>query len=121
MPRATGLWKTATGLGSYHLYMADPWAEQAAFMGAVTERDGPKFLGLRLRIKNKQIRELEMVVGRPGSSDPLPKDLATVTPKALWQVPLQPAEHAICKGNRTPASLPRRSRSRTARCLGSTP
>jgi hypothetical protein len=88
-----GLWKTATGLGSYKLYMADPWAEQAAFMGVVLERDGPKFLGLRLRIKNMQIREIESVVGRPGSSDPLPKDLQTVMPKPFWQELLKPAEH----------------------------
>jgi hypothetical protein len=73
--------------------MADPWAEQAAFMGVVLERDGPKFLGLRLRIKNMQIREIESVVGRPGSSDPLPKDLETVMPKAIWQELLKPAEH----------------------------
>ncbi|HEX4051827.1 MAG TPA: hypothetical protein VHY19_13205 [Steroidobacteraceae bacterium] len=87
-----GLWKTATGLGRYKLYVADPWAEQAGFMGVVMERDGPKFLGVRLRIKNKRIKEIETVVGRPGSSDPLPKNLGTVTPKATWEVPLKAAE-----------------------------
>ncbi len=87
-----GLWKTATGLGSYKLYITDPWAQHAGFMGVVMERDGPKFLGLRLRIKNKQIREVETVVGRPGSSDPLPANLATVMPKAFWTEPLKAGE-----------------------------
>ena len=87
-----GLWSTATGLGDYRLYASDPWAEQAAAITVVLEQDGPKVLALRLRIKNRQITEIESVIARPGSTDPLSPALLTWQVKPIWLEPLKPEE-----------------------------
>jgi hypothetical protein len=59
-----GLWVTATSLGDYKFYVADPKAGQIAFVGLVKENDKPALLSMRLRIENKKITEIESVVVR---------------------------------------------------------
>lgn len=76
-----GLWKTASGLGSYKWYLADPEAGQVAFFGTIRENTQPASLVLRLKIENQRISEAESIVIRSadtaanlekaGSPDPL--------------------------------------------------
>jgi hypothetical protein len=87
-----GLWDTARGIGENKHYLADVYAQQAGFIGVVFEADGPKMLALRLRIKNKQIKEIEMVTARPGSSDPMGNNLENWAPHPTWARVLEPSE-----------------------------
>src|SRR3984885_11998238 len=43
-----GLWKTASGLGTYQLYFADPAQGQVAFYGTIRENTRPTSIVLRL-------------------------------------------------------------------------
>jgi hypothetical protein len=87
-----GLWTTTVGIGENKHYFADEFAQQAGFIGVIYEGDGPKMLALRLRIKNKQIKEIEMVTARPGSSDPMGNNLDNWAPHATWARVLTDAE-----------------------------
>jgi hypothetical protein len=62
--KAEGLWSTATSLGDYKLYVADPQAGQVAFVGLVKEGDKTALLSMRLKIEKKKITEAESVVVR---------------------------------------------------------
>lgn len=87
-----GLWSTTTAIGKNKHYMADIFAQQAGYIGVIYEADGPKMLGLRLRIKNKEIKEVEMVTARPGSSDPMGNNLENWAPDKQWSQKLKPSE-----------------------------
>lgn len=58
------LWKTATGLGTYRLYFADPQQQQVGFYGTIRENGRPATLVLRLKIENRRIAEAESLVLR---------------------------------------------------------
>ncbi len=58
------LWQTASGLGTYKLYIADPEAGQVAFLGTIRENGTPAALALRLKVDNRKIAEVETVVVR---------------------------------------------------------
>ena len=70
LPLTEGLWFTAVGLTDYKIYVADPQAGAAAFIGLVQEHTAPPnpprpvILALRLKVANKQITEAESVVVR---------------------------------------------------------
>jgi hypothetical protein len=87
-----GLWTTTRSIGTNKHYLADVWAQQAGFIGVIYEADGPKKLALRLRIKNMQIKEVEMVTARPGSSDPMGNNLENWAPHPLWARELTTAQ-----------------------------
>lgn len=87
-----GLWSTTTGIGKDGLHLDDVFAQQAGYIGVIYERDGPKMLALRLRIKNMRIEEIEMVTARPGSSDPLGKDLKNWKPRPIWNRQIKAAD-----------------------------
>jgi hypothetical protein len=87
-----GLWSTTTAIGQNKHYLPDVFAQQAGYIGVIYEADGPKMLALRLRIKNMQIKEIEMVTARPGSSDPMGNNLDNWGPHELWSRVLTPAE-----------------------------
>ncbi len=63
-------WKIMTGKGKYRLFVTDPAAGQVACMATIreewntTEGTGA-VMALRLRIKNRQITEIESIVVRP--------------------------------------------------------
>jgi hypothetical protein len=59
-----GLWKTATGLGTYKLYFADPQMGQVGFFGTIRENGRPASLVLRLKVANRRIEEIETLVLR---------------------------------------------------------
>jgi hypothetical protein len=64
LPIGDGLWNTATGLGEYKLYVADPEGGQVGFFGTVRENGGLVGLTLRLKIENRRISEIETLVVR---------------------------------------------------------
>jgi hypothetical protein len=76
-----GLWKTASGLGTYKLYLADPAQGQVAFYGTIRENTRPTSIALRLKVDNRRISEAESIVIRgagtannmekAGSPDPI--------------------------------------------------
>src|SRR5579863_4800911 len=58
------LWGTASGLGKYKLYFADPEEGQVGFFGTIKENGRGAALALRLKIENRKIGEVETVVVR---------------------------------------------------------
>src|SRR4029453_7243668 len=61
-----GLWNTATGKGSYRLFVTDVAAGQVAFMGTMKEADVPVAVAIRLKVVNRQVAEIETFVVRGG-------------------------------------------------------
>jgi hypothetical protein len=68
IPFGDGLWNTATGIGTYKLYVSDPQAGQIGFLGMLRENGRPVALALRLKITNRAITETETVVLRDGTA-----------------------------------------------------
>ena len=69
IPLGEGFWGTASGLGTYKLYVADPPAGQAGFLGTMRENGAPVAFALRLKIDHRLIREVETIVVRdPGAA-----------------------------------------------------
>jgi hypothetical protein len=64
IPLGEGIWGTASGLGSYKLYVADQQAGQVGFLGTLRENDTPVAFALRLKIDHRLIREVETMVVR---------------------------------------------------------
>ncbi|MEO8097568.1 MAG: hypothetical protein ABI811_07680 [Acidobacteriota bacterium] len=58
------LWKTASGLGTYRLYFADPQQQQVGFYGTIRENGRPATFVLRLKLDNRRIAEAESLVLR---------------------------------------------------------
>lgn len=61
-----GLWNTATGKGSYRLFVTDVTAGQVAFMGTMKEAEVPVAVAIRLKVVNRQVAEIETFVVRGG-------------------------------------------------------
>jgi len=59
-----GLWNTMSGKGTYRLFVTDPQAGEVAFLGSIREDNTPAMLALRLKVKNRQISEIETFVQR---------------------------------------------------------
>ena len=62
-------WKTVTGKGTYRLFVTDAEAGQVAFIGTIREEargpeGSPSALALRLKVRNRQITEIETLVIR---------------------------------------------------------
>ncbi|HEY1899776.1 MAG TPA: hypothetical protein VGG49_08290 [Steroidobacteraceae bacterium] len=63
-----GLWGTMTALGDYDLRFADPETGEVGFFGAVTETHATSPLGLRLKVAQGAIAEVEVIVVRAADS-----------------------------------------------------
>ena len=91
-----GFWQTATGIGNYKHYFADPVTGQAAWMGTMKERDTPLLMALRLRVQLGRITEIETSYFRPGGGGP--NDIAGMdargSPEPLWLATIPAAERA---------------------------
>jgi len=58
-----GLWQNATGSSTtYRIYVPDPVSRQVGFMGLIQREDGNSLLGLRLKVENNKITEVEHFV-----------------------------------------------------------
>jgi len=83
------LWKTASGLGAYKLYFADPQQGQVGFYGTIRENGRPATLVLRLKVENRRISEAESLVLR-GAATAQRIEMESPDPLLLETVP--PAE-----------------------------
>jgi hypothetical protein len=82
-----GLWKTASeGPTTFKIYVPDPVAGQAGFLGMLKEDGKPVQFGLRLKIRNGQITEAEHLVARDLRETSL-ANLETPRPGLLASVP----------------------------------
>jgi len=60
-----GFWRSANAKGSYRLFVADPEAGQVAFLGTMREDlNNPVIVGIRLKVENRQVSEIENIVVR---------------------------------------------------------
>jgi hypothetical protein len=79
-----GLWNTATGLGTYKLYVSDPQSGQIGFLGTLRENDTAIAVAARLKVENRRISEIETVVLRGGNPNPASQIEALGKPDALF-------------------------------------
>lgn len=91
-----GFWNTATSIGNYKHYFADPVTEQAGFIGTMHESDHLVEMGLRLRVVLGRITEIETTYYRQGTVGlaDLPGLDASGRPEALWLEPIPPGQRA---------------------------
>jgi len=63
-----GFWRTALAKGSYRIFVSDTEAGQVAFIGTMREVNAPMpnpvIIGIRLKIENRQVSEIENLVVR---------------------------------------------------------
>src|ERR1700733_12025249 len=90
IPLGEGIWGTASGLGTYKLYVADPQAGQVGFLGTLRENDTPVAIAIRLKIDHRLIREVETIVIR--DPDAAKTIEATGQPDPLMLAPLPASE-----------------------------
>jgi hypothetical protein len=81
------LWGTASGLGKYKLYFADPEVGQVGFFGTIQENGTGAALALRLKIENRKISEVETVVVRSARTAMLMDNAGAPDPIMLETVP----------------------------------
>ena len=78
-----GIWKTASSF-SYRQSFVDPVSGQAGFYGVVKEEgDTADIFALRLKVRNREIAEVETLVARPGSH-PIFSPESILTPKSVF-------------------------------------
>lgn len=96
MEAGDGFWGTASGIGNYRHYFADPATGQAAFMGTMLENGTLALLAARLKIQFGKITEIETSLYRRGGGGP--NDIAGLDksghPESLWLDPIPPAQRA---------------------------
>ncbi|MDE3168576.1 MAG: hypothetical protein KGL75_00410, partial [Acidobacteriota bacterium] len=63
-----GLWATADGVGAYKIYIDDPTTGEVGYYGVIDENHTPDILGARLKVVNRQVTEIEVLVARPQSA-----------------------------------------------------
>jgi hypothetical protein len=80
------LWGTASGLGKYKLYFADPEEGQVGFFGTIQENGAGAALALRLKIENRKISEVETVVVRSARTAMLMENAGAPDPILLEAV-----------------------------------
>jgi hypothetical protein len=87
MKPGEGLWQTATEAPTtFKIYVPDPVAEQVGFLGVMQESGKPIELGLRLKIHDGQITEMEHLIARNLRQASL-KNLQTPRPQFAAIVP----------------------------------
>jgi hypothetical protein len=91
-----GLWNSMKSAGTYRLFVADVPAGQVAFIGTIAEdgreatADAPALIGLRLKIENAQIAEIEQFVIR--NADAANRVAARGSPHVLYTQAIPPGE-----------------------------
>jgi hypothetical protein len=84
-----GIWKTITRRGTYRVYLADPANGTVGYYGDFSEDQGLLFsvMALRLKIQDRRITEVEMIVNReqlrPGSGGLGANTAGIMTPRAI--------------------------------------
>jgi hypothetical protein len=84
LPLGSGLWKTASGRGTYSHYFADTTSEQAGFIGTLREHGQGMILVLRLAVRDGKIADIEQLAIRTRNVDEYEK--LEIDP--LWLAPV---------------------------------
>jgi hypothetical protein len=90
-PIGKGLWENTTGPGTteYKIYVADPVLDQIGYMGLLQEKGKPVQVGIRLKIENGEITEIDHMIWRQ-ISEPMPAGLIKPRPGLVQK--LDPSE-----------------------------
>jgi hypothetical protein len=99
-----GLWGTATALGDYKVYAADPATGTVGFYGTIVETDVPGLLALRLAVDGERVTEIEAVVFREEKADERGGTLTLFAPRLPY--PFDPAGFASAAPALTAATDP---------------
>lgn len=86
-----GMWGPEIVLRDYRLYFADPVAGQVGFYGTLDEHGHPAILGLRLKVEQRRISEMEAFVIRSTARGTF-SDVANMHDIPLLSQPLTPAQ-----------------------------
>jgi len=71
LPIPDGFWKNATGVRPYRLYIVDPEWGTIGFYARMLENGSPVIVSTRLRVYDRQLTEIEMIVtSERGRVDP---------------------------------------------------
>lgn len=87
-----GLWNTISALRGYDLKLADPGQGQVAVIDVVEEHGVPGILALRLKVKNKEIIEVESILSRKVDNSPFPVTDGLTSPNPLWSADIPVAQ-----------------------------
>jgi hypothetical protein len=64
LPLPDGLWRTLQSIGKYRLVVADAEAGSVGFFAKAMENSSPVLIATRLKVRNRQISEIESIVSR---------------------------------------------------------
>jgi len=86
-PIGKGLWETSTGAGKtdYKIYVADPVLGQIGFMGLFEQSGKPIQLGVRLKLENGEITEIDHMIWTQ-ISEPMPEGMIKPRPALLQKI-----------------------------------
>ncbi len=90
-PIGKGLWENTTGPGTteYKIYVADPVLDQIGYMGLLQEKGKPVQIGIRLKLVNGEITEIDHMIWRQ-IAEPMPEGLIKPRPGLVQK--LDPSE-----------------------------
>lgn len=89
-PIGKGLWETATGGPTeFKIFTADPVAGQVGFLGVIEENEKPTIVGIRLKLTDGRITEIDHLVVH-SNDRPLDPNMSDVRPGLLE--PVKPEE-----------------------------
>ncbi|MBZ5502765.1 MAG: hypothetical protein LAN59_11095 [Acidobacteriia bacterium] len=102
MPLGEGLWQTSDGWGSYKVYTDDPQTGQVGFLGVANEDTHLSVFAARLKVVNREVTEIEVIVARPDRPGPASgSGNLTGGPENLKDKPLfsedEPAEQRVSR------------------------
>jgi hypothetical protein len=83
-----GLWQTSDGWGSYKVYTDDPESGQVGFLGVSNEDKTLSCFAARLKVVDKKVTEIEVIVARPDRPGPAGSGNLTGGPENLKDKPL---------------------------------
>lgn len=82
-----GFWRTATGPGTYKLYVDDTQAGEVGFMGTMREAGTPVMVAIRLKIENRKISQIETIIVRNAQEAENLEKLGSPNPRFLQAIP----------------------------------
>jgi hypothetical protein len=96
-----GLWQTSDGWGSYKVYTDDPETGQVGFLGVANEDSHLACFAARLKVVDKKVTEIEVIVARPDRPGPQGSGQLTGGPDNLKDKPLfsedEPASERVSR------------------------
>jgi hypothetical protein len=86
-----GMWGPVSGIGNYRVRFSDPQAGQIGFFAVLEENGHPAVAGIRLKVEDRKIREIEAVIARK-AQDSWGKP-ETLVDQPEFRAALAPSEH----------------------------